>query len=68
MPSKMKQMSEFEQENVRLKKVAADLLIDKEISRTSLNERSAVCSEEGAGRQDAGDVRAQRKKLRRSLR
>jgi len=33
MPSEMKRLREFEQENARLKKIVADLSLDKEMPR-----------------------------------
>ena len=60
MPSEMRRLKALEDENARLKRIVADLSLDKEmlqdvIKRTEgqRSKSSEACSQEGAGRRDA---------------
>ncbi len=53
MPSEMKHLRELEQENTRLKKIVADLSLDKAMLQDIVAEKFKAWSEKNAGRRDA---------------
>ncbi len=49
LPPEMKKLKQFEDENARLKKIVAELTLDREMCRMSFGESSKACSQAGDG-------------------
>jgi len=56
MPSEMKRLRQLEEENGKLKKIVADLSLDKAMLRTSSAESFEACPEASTGRPCALDL------------
>ena len=54
MPSELRRLKQLEEENGRLKRMVADLSLDKECCRTLSAESSEACEGTGVGRLHAG--------------
>jgi hypothetical protein len=53
MPSEMRRLKQLEEENARLKRIVADLSLDKEMPQTMSAESSKACSQTSARRRGA---------------
>jgi putative transposase len=56
MPSEMRRLKQLEEENGKLKRIVADLALDKEIFRTSSSENYRACAAARTGRPGESDV------------
>ena len=56
MPSEMKRLKQLEEENSKLKRIVADLALDKEMLQDVIREKYEACAAARGGRSGEGDV------------